>query len=219
MGRWGEGFFEGDDDLDISYYISQDAGIELYHYEVEQNPELDFGGKGLEATRDHLNNVVLSQLFRQYSTQKDFHYGTATKELSLTFLAALAMRVGATIQPECMEILHELYKTIPVSPKYSLPLFDSGFRGPMERQFEIALTHYKNDGTPHNFFAPRCALLGCDKSDADLLDGQKLMKCGKCKERRECQTGDWKSHKKVCETPEERHAALKGAGGFMSLNV
>jgi hypothetical protein len=67
----------------------------------------------------------------------------------LTFtLGALAMRVGATIKPEHMELLRSVYGQIRVSPKYSLPLFDSGFRGPIKKQFEQALKHYKSDGTP-----------------------------------------------------------------------
>ena len=35
MGRWGEGLFEGDTDLDVASYISEDAGIELYNYHLD----------------------------------------------------------------------------------------------------------------------------------------------------------------------------------------
>jgi hypothetical protein len=129
------------------------------------------------------------------------------------------MRVGATIEPEHMELLQQSYTKIPVSPKFSLPLVDSGFRGPIKRQFEIALTRYKNDGTPYNFYAARCALAGCDKAEDEHLEGQKLMKCGKCKEEfycsKECQAGDRKAHK----TPEQREAEMTGRGRIMCLNV
>jgi len=72
MGRWDERLFGGDMDLDEASYISEDAGIELYSYEInEKDPEL--GGKSLEATRDHLNNGVLSRLFEEYSRSKPKH--------------------------------------------------------------------------------------------------------------------------------------------------
>lgn len=85
MGRWGELLFEGDIDLDTASEISHDAGTELLHYEVNaEDPE--FGGKGLEATREHLNNGALKRLFNEYSAKdfsKDYFVG---KELRLVFL-------------------------------------------------------------------------------------------------------------------------------------
>lgn len=106
------------------------------------------------------------------------------------------MRVGATIEPAFMELLRSIVGKIPVAAKYSLPLFDTGFRGPMKDQFETALKFYKNDGTPHDFYAPRCKGEGCAKSEEDLDDGEKLMKCGKCGEvyycSKECQKSDCK---------------------------
>jgi hypothetical protein len=92
------------------------------------------------------------------------------------------MRVGATISPEHIDLLCSFYTKIPVSPKYPLPLFDYSFRGQARRQFEIALARCKNDGTPYNFYAERCRGPGCDKVQDELAEGQKLMKCGKCKE-------------------------------------
>jgi len=91
------------------------------------------------------------------------------------------MRVGATIAPEHMD-LRSLNTKIPVSPKHTLSLFDSSFRGPARRQFEIALAHYKNDGTPYNIYAERCQGPGCDKAQDELDECQKLMKCGRCNE-------------------------------------
>ena len=71
MGCWGERFFEGDSDLDEASYISEDAGIELFYYEADKpDAEHPMGGKGLEATRDHLNNSVLNRLFEKYSAEK-----------------------------------------------------------------------------------------------------------------------------------------------------
>jgi hypothetical protein len=84
MGRWGEFFFEGDSDLDEASDISHDAGIELYSYELDEPGEkYPIGGKGLEATREHLNNNgVLSGLFEKYLSMKEseLFYG---KELRL----------------------------------------------------------------------------------------------------------------------------------------
>lgn len=78
MGHWGEEFFQGDSDLDEASYISEDAGIELYSYELEpEGSEYDFGGKGLEATREHLNSGVLDRLFEDYNSKekKELFYG------------------------------------------------------------------------------------------------------------------------------------------------
>jgi hypothetical protein len=106
------------------------------------------------------------------------------------------MRVGATIETEHMNLLRSMYTTIPVSAKYSLPLFDSNFRGPAKEQFEIALAHYNN--TPYNFYAIRCK--GCGHAKEELPEGQNLKLCGRCKDvsycGKECQAGDWKKHKK-----------------------
>jgi hypothetical protein len=86
MGRWGEGLFEGDTDLDVASYISEDAGIELYYYELDESKEEDsIGGKGLEATRAHLNNGVLNRLFTEYAKKNDCH-GMVSKKLGLVFL-------------------------------------------------------------------------------------------------------------------------------------
>jgi hypothetical protein len=140
--------------------------------------------------------------------------------------AVLAMRAGATIEPKYMEMLRTAYKKIKVAPKYSWPLSDTGFRGPMKEQFEIALEHYKNDGTPYDFFAPRCKGPGCDKANDELKEGVKLQKCGKCKDisycSRECQKAHWSKHKKESKTPEQRKAgeeARWGGRSFIGLNV
>lgn len=70
MGRWGFGLFEGDHDLDEVMCMSSDAGFELYHYERPQDSEDDvFRGIGLEATRNRLNDGVLTRLFAKYTTE------------------------------------------------------------------------------------------------------------------------------------------------------
>lgn len=135
------------------------------------------------------------------------------------------MRVGATISQKHLDLLKTSYTKIRVAPKYSWPLSDTGFRGPMKKQFEIALAHYKNDGTPYNFDAERCKGPGCDKAQDELADGNTLKKCGKCKHEsyccKECQIADWQKHKKTCITPEKRAEMEKRTfgGGFVSLNV
>lgn len=90
MGRWGDGLFESDDDLDTLSYISEDAGIEVYHYELEPNdvdsPELGFGfgGKGLEATREHLNKGIFKSLFTRYAKDRyDEDDGFITPRIAL----------------------------------------------------------------------------------------------------------------------------------------
>lgn len=135
------------------------------------------------------------------------------------------MRVGATISPANINLLRTSYQNIRVSPKFSMPMADSGFRGPMKLQFEIALAHYQNNGNSYDFEAPRCALAGCDKAADELPQGQNLLRCGKCKVtvycNTECQAAHWKKHKKVCKTPEQREEEMRrpGPGGFMSLKV
>lgn len=69
MGRWGEGLFEGDVDLDFVSEISQDAGMELLNYDMVDPKEPQYSGKGLEATRNHLNNGTLDRLFKEYATK------------------------------------------------------------------------------------------------------------------------------------------------------
>jgi len=94
----------------------------------------------------------------------------------------------------------------------------------MKEQFEWALAHYKNDGTPYELYADRCK--GCGKSNDDLEEGTKLLKCGKCKEMsycsKECQKGHWAKHKATCKKPEKRQEeeqARAGPGGIQWLNV
>ncbi len=70
MGRWGDLLFEGDTDLGLVGDIGEDAGMELYHYEIEENEEQILGGKGLKVTREHLNNCVFDRLFTEYTTTK-----------------------------------------------------------------------------------------------------------------------------------------------------
>lgn len=69
MGRWGQGLFEGDHDLDEAISMSVDAGFELYHYELSRDGQHNFGGIGLEATRDRLNGGVLDRLFTKYTSE------------------------------------------------------------------------------------------------------------------------------------------------------
>jgi len=82
MGRWGEELFAGDTDMDEIYTMSEDAGIQLYYYEIEAGGE----GKGLEATRTHLNNGVLDRLFKEYAVKESMF--PVSKELRLVFLGA-----------------------------------------------------------------------------------------------------------------------------------
>lgn len=136
------------------------------------------------------------------------------------------MRVGATIKAEHMALLQQAYHRIPVSPKFSLALFDSNFREPARAQFEAALKRYKNDGTPYDFDAVRCEGPACGKAKDDVHESQGLLRCSKCKLAhycsKECQSASWSTHKKVCRTPEQRaetEREIRDRGGIMSLNV
>lgn len=138
------------------------------------------------------------------------------------------MRVGATISPTNMQIIRQSIDSMRVSPKYSLPITDSHFRAPAKAQMETALLRYRNDGTPYNFYADRCAGPGCGKSREDLGEDGRLQKCGRCKEvfycGSVCQGADWEGHKKGCRTPEkkaemEARRQARSGRGIRCLNV
>lgn len=86
MGRWGMGLFEGDFDLDLAGSISDDAGCQLYNYEIDtEYPE--YSGKGLEATQEHLNNGTLARLFQEYATTRVLQvFEDVPKDLTIIFL-------------------------------------------------------------------------------------------------------------------------------------
>jgi len=113
-----------------------------------------------------------------------------------------------------MTLLRDSYKKIPVSPKYSLPFTDTNFREPARDQFEQALHHYKNDGTPYDFEDNRCHNLSCGMT----VGNAKF--CGKCKAvlycGKDCQTMDWPEHKARCKKPKDTPRIF---GGMISLNV
>ncbi len=67
------------------------------------------------------------------------------------------MCVGATIELKYMEMLRTAYKKIKVAPKYSWPLSDTGFRGPMKEQFEISLKNYIRTIAPRTTSLPLVA--------------------------------------------------------------
>lgn len=133
------------------------------------------------------------------------------------------MRVGATISNAQMEYLRSLHPS--VSPKYSTPLYDSGFREPMKVQFDTALKFYKN-GTPYDFDALRCTEPTCRKGHSDVEHGGKLSKCAKCLDvvycGRSCQATDWPVHKTICMTPQKREETERKrwtGHPFMMINV
>lgn len=119
------------------------------------------------------------------------------------------MRVGAIIDGKYITMFREIGKDeyrVPVGD--DVPRFDTDMSECISDQFKIAAWHYKNDGTPYDFYAVRCSAPKCRKGDAELEDGQTLMYCAKCKSAKycdeTCQKADWKRHKRVCRSPEER---------------
>ncbi|CZT50119.1 uncharacterized protein RSE6_11051 [Rhynchosporium secalis] len=203
MGRWGERFFEGDNDLDEASMMGEDAGIELYHYEIDKKEDKDWPLRAKEWTLPESTSTVKGSM--------------SEKELRLVLLG-IEQRPSrfwrhVEADPAHMELLRNSYPKIHVSPKYSLPLSDHGFRAPMKKQFKIALAHYKNNGTPFDFDATRYESMECGKEKSDLAKGEELKKCGKCHVvfycDKECQVKDWYKHKKGCMTPEKRAAKEK----------
>jgi len=118
---------------------------------------------------------------------------------------ALAMRVGANISAQQMEILRDSYQKCRVSPKYTLAIFDSNFRRPAYVQFETAVECYPNDGKPWDFDVAHCKGPSCGKTEG-VMKG-KLKICAKCRIvfycRKECQAADWERHKTYCTEPLE----------------
>jgi hypothetical protein len=89
MDRWGERFFDGEYVVE-AYEISKDAGLELLHYEIDKSVEKPrSGGKGLEATREHLNNGTLSHLFETYLGEGRGCFYRGRKELRLVLTGKL----------------------------------------------------------------------------------------------------------------------------------
>lgn len=148
--------------------------------------------------------------------------------------ALLAMRIGATLHPEHLNLIRSILPNLKVSPKYSSPLFNSYFRAPMKIQLVQALEHYKNDGTTYRIFGrglneafedkPNlniCGGPGCAKY-AHELGEDSLRVCSRCKEMayctRECQAADWPYHKKTCGKPKPKPRS-QGSSGYIMMNV
>lgn len=61
--------------------------MELLNYDMEDPEEPQYSGKGLEATRDHLNIGTLDRLFKEYATKVMGGWaGFVSKELRFIFL-------------------------------------------------------------------------------------------------------------------------------------
>jgi len=77
------------------------------------------------------------------------------------------MRLGTTLLPQRITPLKNLLS-------YTTRVYPC-----VAEQVATAFRYYKNDGTPYNFDAPRCAT--CKKAKVDLEERKQLQKCSKCK--------------------------------------
>ncbi|KAJ7111705.1 hypothetical protein C8R44DRAFT_632472 [Mycena epipterygia] len=118
--------------------------------------------------------------------------------MRLVIFTALMMRAGAIIKAEDLDYVRHILPSVPSRNGFHFPAFDDGFRDPGKAQFEAALKYYRN-GIPRDFGVPSC--FNCGKLQEDL-EGGELMRCRKCRIAhycdKECQTGNWKAHKKIC---------------------
>ncbi|KAL3420383.1 hypothetical protein PVAG01_08882 [Phlyctema vagabunda] len=201
MGFWGSELFENDYDHDSLSDVEAEIDMALYSYDIEE-----LGGKGLEATRDRLNNGLLVRLFDEHASKPLDWFGAP----KIVLIAICAMRIGATIPGAEMAKLSNFYNR------------HKNFRG--RNQIRAAMKNYKNDGTQYRLHTkslldvanetfepgnpygiPRCQGPGCAQFAEELPEGRDLMLCGRCRLAQycsvECQKADWKEHKKTCKAP------------------
>ena len=134
MGRWGDGLFQGDYDLDAAGDISRDAGMELWSYWATDDPEIH--ALGLETTRNELNEGVFDELFEKYKAKGNLSGLWGANHL-LVILVVLAMRIGATISEAQIDYTRSIHR-------HGAGLLDGGLK-----QVSQALKDYKNE--PYNF--------------------------------------------------------------------
>ena len=107
MGRWGDGIFQGDADLDVADDISANAGFELWLYWVTDDPEIK--ALGLEGTREKLNEGVFDALFEKYKAKGD-ESGFFGANHCMVILVLLGMQVGATISKAQIAYTRSIYR-------------------------------------------------------------------------------------------------------------
>lgn len=132
MGRWGDGFFEGDQDLDMADDLSHIASCELMLIGVpaEESGIDTYPCRTLEETRQYLDNATFDVVFDSLKGKKCNHH-------FIVVFAALCMQIGVTITEARMNYLRRIYRR-------------SGIWGRTVQQFKDALDGYVN-GIPWDF--------------------------------------------------------------------
>lgn len=193
-----QGLFEADQDLDISCELPRTLGIEtdwehtmsqtVHQTDMLAPTEMREFYKTAEYAQELENEIV--PYVRQKLDTNDLGHAifaaSVARESEPTeradgkyrtiIVGALMMRVGARIKPEQLQHLRDLVPQIHCDDRFTLPLFDEGFRGPGRVQFLAALDHYQA-GVPRSFQEPSCFHCGQIKSDI----GHALRMCGRCK--------------------------------------
>lgn len=121
MGAWGPLLFESDDHLDIVDKISADAKIKLWYPE---DPA---------AIKAELDSGKLADLFDSYDE--------SANPITVVFLGALALQLGAKIRDKDLELIGIYVKDREVAR----------YLGEGKKQIELALKEYKNDGARYDF--------------------------------------------------------------------
>lgn len=85
-------------------------------------------------------------------------------EYKFIILGALMMGAGAKIKHDDLQHLRQFASEVRSHENFTLPLWDTGFRGPGKRQFLAALENY-TPGTARSFNDPSCHACGKTKQD------------------------------------------------------
>ncbi|KAI0014507.1 hypothetical protein F4780DRAFT_789627 [Xylariomycetidae sp. FL0641] len=205
MGRWGLRLFEGDHDMDLASDLDSafDGDPNLLRISELVNgcwDTMEEYNASIIAMRKKLDMNGLGERFLQHWR----HDKTGLDpEYRFIVAGALMMRAGAKIDQSHIQHMRHLAGQVTCNQKYTLPMFDLGFRAPGRAQFLAALDHYQ-PGTPRDFGEPSC--FQCGKAKEDI--GKPPMKCAHCKMvwycDKDCQKAHWRIHKPECKPMEER---------------
>lgn len=129
MGWWGENLFQSDQDYDIIDDFSEEAGVELFSFEKEEDKAT--------ATKA-LDDGKFNELFDKIKAEPSSDYDFIPAKYKLVILTALAMQLGAKIDTKKRKHVQRIYK-------HTGQLMDGAMK-----QLEKALKGYE-DGTPWGF--------------------------------------------------------------------
>ncbi|KAH6672859.1 hypothetical protein B0J14DRAFT_59149 [Halenospora varia] len=125
MGCWGPYLFQSDNDYDVIDEFSDQAGVELYHFE---------DSNGSQLARDALDGGKFNELFTKLESDRGSWVDPPYK---MVLLVTIAMIVGAKVPMGKRRLAIRLYKRC-------------GFMEGAKDQLKEALSGYQ-DGEPWNF--------------------------------------------------------------------